>query len=494
MPNRKKTVLDQQDTYKQARQLHQEQQFVRSNTLIDTILAEARPVIDKLKGDVLMLRGENNFAIGNYKESLNDCIEAERIFKELKLIPELSEVANNTGAVYNRLGLLAHALFKQLEALTYCFQTGDDYSMARTLFNAAVSFFDSAHMDKAMQTMDTVLLICERYPGEVRYEQIRVMIYHNKTTYGYILMNKFEEGLALLLRARDIAVKYSFSDKIPYIESNIAQCLMKLDRYEEAYQLLGSMLQKSGEIHDDLYVVDLAKMALIYRDHFHDEAKFLETFDRCVKMAEEKGLIARQIRLNEILKDHYENKGNEKQAEKIAQKLKELNELNNPNKQITGLDQLFDTNLLAVENTLKQKREEPEFSRRYDYLIGTYSYTVFGITKHIFLRDIVYIEAKGNYLYIYVRKPGARLVVDEEAHKVRKTMKEFMTEINDSEVFFAQTHKSFIVNLCCIPDAPLKGASSILLEPVEVKISNSFRKEFIEKLNAFYKLEMTLGV
>ncbi len=54
-------------------------------------------------------------------------------------------------------------------------------------------------------------------------------------------------------------------------------------------------------------------------------------------------------------------------------------------------------------------------------------------------------------------------MVLEEGHKVRKTMKDFIEEINTSAAFFARIHNSFIINLYWIDKDSLKGGVRYLL-------------------------------
>lgn len=69
-----------------------------------------------------------------------------------------------------------------------------------------------------------------------------------------------------------------------------------------------------------------------------------------------------------------------------------------------------------------------------------YKFSVDGLTKGIFLRDIMYIEAMGNMVEI-TAVGGKKIVVRES---LLRLIKEF------ENCHFCQCHRSFIVNLCYV--------------------------------------------
>ena len=83
-------------------------------------------------------------------------------------------------------------------------------------------------------------------------------------------------------------------------------------------------------------------------------------------------------------------------------------------------------------------------------------------------------------------------MVLEEGHRVRKTMKEFVAEISTSEAFFARIHNSFIINLYWLSRDSVKGGDAIIVGNKELKISDTYRSAFKEKLNAFLESELVL--
>ncbi len=487
------TSIAIQDTYKKAKALYDRKKFAESNKVLESIDEQVRLLGDKkLIGKFLALAGDNNFNLGNYQQCLQQFQEAEKVFKELKLMQELAEAENNLSAVYRRLGLVALSLFKNLEALTYSFQTNEEFVMNSSLMNAAVSLFDTGFTDKAFRALDTAMLVCDKHGGDEKYEEMRIVILNNKATFC-IALRRFDETLPLLEQARALAAQYSVENRLMYIDSNMSMCLIKLNRVEEGFRLLESVIKRRGNVYDDHYVADIVKMGLIYKEHFRDEGRFLAYFDRGLKLAETKNLPARQIFINRILKDYYNSTGNHQQEQLFEKKLKALEEQDTINKQTGGIEKLFDTNVLAIENMLREKERKPEFLDQFDYLIGTYTYTHFGITRHVLLRDIAFCEIRGNYLYIHtlIKTPSGQMVL-EESHKLRKTMKEFIDEIHTSMACFARIHNSFIVNLYWLDKDSVKGYDSLLIGGTELKISYTYRSTFKEKLNAF--LEQPFGV
>lgn len=487
------TASELRETYKKAKAYYDRKKFAESNKIIEPVYAPVLLCGDKkLVGQFLALAGDNNFQLGNYKQSLQQFQEAEKIFKELKLMGELAEAANNVGAVYRRKGLFGHALLKHLEALTYSFKTNEEFVMNSSLMNAAASLFDTGYAEKAFQALDTAMLVCDKHTGDEKWEEMRVVILNNRATFC-ISLRRFDETLQLLERAKAVAAQYPFENRFIMIDSNLSMCLIKLGQVEEGFSLLQSVIKRRGKVYDDHYVADTVKMGLIYKEHFKDDRRFLEYFDRALKLAESKNLPARQIFIIRILKDYHTVKGNLQQAQVFEKKLNMLEEQDKLNKQTGGIEKLFDTNVLAIENKLLEEEKRPEFLDQYDYLIGTYTYTHFGITRHVLLRDIAFCEIRGNYLYIHTLIKSAKgQMVLEEGHKLRKTMKEFMAEIHTSMACFARIHNSFIVNLYWLTADSVKAYDSLIIGGKELKVSYTYRSNFKKKLNAF--LERPFGV
>jgi tetratricopeptide (TPR) repeat protein len=479
--------------YQAAKNLNARQKYAESNKLLDVIFKQPEAASDKkFWGEVISLAGDNNFHLGNYALTLQQFQEAEKIFKELKLIGELAEAEINLGAIYKRLGLYAHALFKTLESLTYSFQVNDEYAVTVSLMNAAMSLFETGHADKAFRALDMAMVLCDKNEGHEQYVRMRLVLMNNKATL-YIGLKRFEETMELLEQARKIAKKYTQQDQLLYIESNIALCLLKLNRVDEAYKLLRTVIKRRKNVYDDHYVADLIKMGQICKMHFKDEGRFLDYTGRALKLAAGKNLIARQIFIYRVLRDYYSEKSDNAQAKLVEVKLKALEERDGLNKQTGGIERLFDTNMLAVENMLREKEEKPEFLNRYDYMIGTYSYSVHGLTRHIPLRDIGFCEVRGNYMFIhtFVKNAAGKLVL-HEGHKLRKTMKDFILEIDTSAAFFARIHNSFLINLYRLPNEEPKAGNSVFIGGRELKISDTYRSGFKKKLNAFFEQELSL--
>ena len=134
--------------FKKAKAFHERHKFAESNEVMNPVLQTTYNGDKKVWAEMLLMAGDNNFHLGNYQLSLHQFSEAEKIFKDLKLIQQLAQAENNLGAVYKRLGLQSHALFKNLEALTYSFQTHEEFVMTSSLMNAATSLFDTGYPEK----------------------------------------------------------------------------------------------------------------------------------------------------------------------------------------------------------------------------------------------------------------------------------------------------------------------------------------------------------
>ncbi len=195
--------------YKEAKNLYDHHKFDEASKILERL---NKPVLQsgekEFAGDFLALAGDNNFSLGNYQQSLQQYLEAEKIFKELKLMQKLAVAAYNLGAAYRRLGLHAHALLKNLESLTYSFQANEEYVMTSSLMNAALSLFDTGYTEKAFRALDTGLLVCDKNAGTRKYEEMRIAILNNKATFC-LSLKRFDETLNILLHAREIATKYS---------------------------------------------------------------------------------------------------------------------------------------------------------------------------------------------------------------------------------------------------------------------------------------------
>ena len=204
-------------------------------------------------------------------------------------------------------------------------------------------------------------------------------------------------------------------------------------------------------------------------------------------------ILYRQIIILKELRDYYSRVNDHVRLEQIESKLRTLEEQDGMNKQTAGMEKFFDAILLSAEDKLREKEQTPEFLNRCDYLIGTYSYTYHGVTRHVPLRDIAFCEIKDNDLHIYTfAKSSSGQTLLTEGHRIRKTMKEFVSEINDSGAFFARIHNSFIVNLGWLSRDCMKTASSISIGGRELKITDTYRSQFKKKLNAFLESEYNL--
>jgi tetratricopeptide (TPR) repeat protein len=474
----------------EAKVLSEKRQYAKSNKLLEALVGQiSGSEKRKIKADALSLMAYNNSNLCNYQQSLEQFQQAEGIFKELKLVRDLVGATTSAGVLFKQLGLYTHSILKHLESLTYLSEMNDELLMAACLLNAGSTLYESGNPEKAYRAFDSALALCDKHKGEARYEEIRVLVLNNKASF-FLRSGRFSEAVPLLNSAKIIAKNFSINKHLISTESNLADCLIKLNRNEEAYQLLSSILRIKKPVFGDVYVGILIKMGMLQRDFLKDEAKFFEYLGRALKIAESKKLITRMILINRVLKDHYHAKGDKANMEKAGARLKTLEEQDQLNKQTGGAEKLFDAKLFMIEAKLSKKKEEPGFFRQFDYLTGTYSYSKRGITRHIPLKDIAFCEVKRNYMSIYsysTDSTGNKAL--HEAYRMRKTMKEFMLELDESGKYFARIHNSFIVNLSYLNDDSLNSGDAIKIAGKELRLSDTYRKEFKESVNAFFRYE-----
>ena len=74
-----------------------------------------------------------------------------------------------------------------------------------------------------------------------------------------------------------------------------------------------------------------------------------------------------------------------------------------------------------------------------------------------------------------------------QVYTVRKTLKEFISEINTAASYFVRVHGSFIVNLYWISKFPQKNISRLAIGDKELPVSETYRSAFRDGLNAFLR-------
>ena len=477
----------------EARKLQKQCEFEASNNILKDICRhQGSNKNEKFWGDVAAAFGENYFAIGNYTLALPQFLEAERIFKQLQLAEELAQAAGNVGVAYRKLGLLGHSLLKYLESLTYALELPDTLTLASSLMHAAAVLFDIGKTDKAFKALDTTLLCCDKKPDDLHFDELRVVALNNKATF-YIHLQQFEKAVQLLEEAKTVVrEKCPRSRHSSMVYSNITLCLMRLKRFDEAYELLKKQIQKRKNLHDDQQIADMVKLALIYREHFKNNAEFLKLTKVALKAAVDRKLLARQLYIYRLLKDYYTKENKPAELRPVETSLQKLEEQDQLNRQTAGMENLLDAKLFAIEKKLLAAEGMPSYLNRFDYLTGSFSYNIKGVTAYVPLRDIGFCEVKGNYMFVQTfarNKEG--LVVRGECYKVRKTMKEFVDDIETSKQYFSRVHNSFIVNLFYAGPDSMK-ANLLNIGDNQIKVSDTYRKPFKQDLNSFLRQKATL--
>ena len=145
-------------------------------------------------------------------------------------------------------------------------------------------------------------------------------------------------------------------------------------------------------------------------------------------------------------------------------------------------------NIDAVEDKSRVKDKIGDLLSEHDFLINLYSYQYQRSNHQVPLRDIVYVEVQKNYLLIYtVANPDINKFEMVQVHTVRKTLKEFINEINTAASYFMRVHGSFIVNLYWISKFPQKNLSRLGIGDKELPVSETYRSAFREGLNTFLR-------
>jgi tetratricopeptide (TPR) repeat protein len=480
-----------QKGFNEVRKLQQKGNYEASDNLLQRLFnSDVVKQNQKFAGEVLSLQGENYFLLGSYQQALDKFIASEVIYKGLQLTGELAHAAGNVGVAYRRLGLLGHSLLKYLEALTYAFEAGDNYCLATSLLHSAAVLFDIGRTGKAFQAIETALQFCDKEKSDARFEELRIVVLNNKATFC-IHLQQFENALLLLQQAQVLVKQYPRTLHGSMIESNMALCLIKVGRFEEAAKTLQRLLKRSDKLQDDQRVADMTKLAMVYRSHFKNMAEFHRLVQEALTLAIKQKLLTRQLFIYRLLKEVYTAENNKKQLAVTERKLEELEATDRANRQTGGMESLLDAQMLTIEKKLLKEENKPGFLTRFDFLTGSFTFSTRGVTMHVPLRDIGFCEVKGNYMYLqtYSRDENGRLTPGP-CYKARKTMKEFIEEIETSGQYFSRVHNSFLVNLFYLgPDSLQAGA--IVIGDKQVKVSDTFRKPFKQQLNAF--LEQKAG-
>lgn len=124
---------------------------------------------------------------------------------------------------------------------------------------------------------------------------------------------------------------------------------------------------------------------------------------------------------------------------------------------------------IAISNAkafseLKESNENLSFEGSHQLFIKTDSRLV-----KLKDEDILYIEAKGDYMLFKTREKG---------HVVHSTMKNVEAKLDPN--IFIRIHRSFIINLHEIVDIE---DSSVLIEKKVIPISKSYKQGFMKRIN-----------
>ena len=476
------------EKYDQAIALSSQGKFNESIELLVPLILDE--IEDKeLLANMSYLMGMDHWRVGLYNESITYFQKALPLMKELRLNKKLPSILNAVGLIYRKSGSFRDALVQFLEGLFYAFQMDDKHSMVAITSNIAMVMLEMDDWERSNKGYDTAFELCRDLPDSQEFNTIRCQILLNKCILLYTHKQIREDGvIALLAQIQEIldsATGVGLSRSL--IEIFIAHSYIQIQKYELAYDLLKDKELPDTKIINVSNTIGLVDLGIIHKALFHDEALFMKYMDKAFKIAEEGDMFQVILSIHQELEKHYTQKGNTNLAEFHRTKLESLKEENSKSQDVGYLRSIVEANIDAVESKSKLKNKiEDKILSEHDFLINSYSYQYHKINYQVPLRDIVFVEVQKNYLLIYtVANADITQFEMTQIYKVRKPLKEFISEIDTAAPYFVRIHGSFIVNLYWISKFPQKNLSRLSIGDKELPISESYRSDFRDQINVF---------
>ena len=439
----------------------------------------------EMVSNIRYMMGMGHWRIGRFDEAVFHFRIAQRWMKELRLYKRLPSVNNSLGLIFRKSGQFRDALVQFIEGLFYAFQLEDKNSMIAITCNIALSMQEMGDWERSMRGYDAALQLSMGLPDTLATNDFKCKILLNKCLilYSFGQMHK-HEVLDHLAQVKDIIDHCDLGFNLPEIETFMAHSYIQIEEYEKAFSILKDKDITANRAVTPPHAINMISMALIRKHLHHDEAVFFQLIGQVSAMAAEYKMLHVSLTVHQVLQRHYESVGNVELAEFHAKSLKKLKEDSEKDQEIGYLNSILEANLDAIENKSRSSEHIEDLLSEHDFLINTYSYQHRKIVYHVPLRDIVYVEIKGDYLSIYtVSDPDIHHFTMVQTHKIRKPLKDFISEINHATTYFVRIHGSFIVNLYWVSKFPQKNwtlssiwlASSLSASPCSIqslKISN----------------------
>ena len=442
-----------------------------------------------LLANISYLMGLDHWRVGYYTDAVAYFEKAQLLMKELRLYKKLPSVKNSLGLIFRKSGDYRNALVQFLEGLFYAFQLDDKQSMVALTSNIAMVMLEMDDWERSNKGYDTAFDLCQGLPDSSDANTIKCKILLNKCILLYTHKQIKEEGVRALLSqvqeiiSSDQGVGYNRHE----IEIFIAHSYVQIEDYKMALDLL-----KDKELPDTANInvsntIGLADLGIIYKALYQDEVLFLSYLDKAYKIAEEYDMFQVVLSIHQTLEKHFAQKGNTHLAEFHKTKLQHLKDDNSKSQDVGYLRSIVEANIDAVESKSRiNGKIEDTILSEHDFLINTYSYQYHKINYQVPLRDIVYVEVQKNYLLLYtVANSDITQFELAQVHRVRKPLKELISEIDTAAPYFVRIHGSFIVNLYWISKFPQKNFSRLAIGDKELPISESYRSDFRDQMNNF---------
>ena len=456
-------------------------------------LALLAPYVDDTMADKEMVAnirysmGMCHWRMGQFDEAVHHFLIAQRWLKELRSYKKLPSVKNSLGLIFRKSGHFRDGLVQFIEGLFYAFQLEDKNSMIALTCNIALAMQEMGDWERAMRGYDAALQLCMGLPDSIATNDFKCKILLNKCLILYSFGQvRREEVLDYLAQVQYIIDHHDVGFNLAEIEILMAHSYIQIEEYAKAYNILKDKDISDAKAITSVHAINMLSQAIIHKHLHHDEAAFLQMLDKVSDIATEYKMLHVLLSIHQVLQKHYESVGDKKLTAFHSQTLKKIQEDSVKDQEIGYLNSILEANLDAVENKSRSTDQIEDLLSEHDFLINNYSYQHRKIVYHVPLRDIVYVEVKGDYLSLYTISDSAmHQFTVVQAHKMRKPLKDFVSEINKAEAYFVRIHGSFIVNLYWVSKFPQKNISKVVIADTELTVSDTYRPAFKEKLNGF---------
>ena len=472
--------------FSQASDLSSQGKYTESIECIAPYLSDDIEKKDLLT-NMLYLLGHNYWKTGRYEEAKSSFSKAQTILKENSLYKKLPPVVNSLGLYQRKSGLYRDALIHFLEGLLYAFQFDDKRAMIAITANIGMVMMEMRDYDRSEKGYDAALRLCSQVPEYKDTNAFKCQILINKCLLSFY-QGRTAEIKDILTNIQDIITQVDVEPHTHEIETFMAHSYVKIGEYEMAHELLKTKDIADSSFANVPYVINLLSMAAINKFLYHDIQLFLKYLDQALSISYEHDMYQTKLLAHEAFHTHFLDMGDTALAEFHEKKYKSIREEKRVDHEIGYLSSILQANIDAVEDKSRINEKISDLLSEHDFLINSYAFQYHRVNYQVPLRDIVYVEVQKNYLLIYtIANPDINRFEMVQVYTVRKTLKEFISEINTAASYFVRVHGSFIVNLYWISKFPQKNISRLAIGDKELPVSETYRSAFRDGLNAFLR-------